>query len=415
VIGTAEQKRKLPAGWKWVKLGEVCTSKTGIKNPKDCPDKEFIYIDISSIDNEKKRIVSPNKMIGINAPSRARRLVYKDDIILSTTRPNLNAVAKVTDELDGQICSTGFCVLRPLNKIIDKDYLFLFCISPYLTEKLTDLVKGALYPAVTDKQVFAQEIPLPPLAEQKRIVRIMTEQMAAATKAKRACQEKLEAAEKLPEAFIRQVFPLPGKNLPDTWRWVKLDEVTTRISKGESPGWQGYDYVENGILFIRSENVRWGVFSRDPHVYIPESFHLKLSRSTVCEGDVLINLVGASIGRACVAPSGIGEANVNQAVAVVSCGSLLHNSYFVAFVISPLTQRYFETVQVEMARPNISLNNLRALKIPMPPLTEQKRIAGILTEQMAAAQKVTKTIEEELELINKLPASLLQQAFEGKL
>lgn len=200
-----KELKELPAGWRWTTLGDVCEKQTGIYDPGLEPDKIFHYIDISSVDNKLKRISEARAIIGKEAPSRARKIVRKGDIILSTTRPNLNAVAMVSEELDGQICSTGFCVLRPTS-LVNKTYLFLFSQSNDFVKNLSDLVKGALYPAVTDSQVMSQKIPLPPLPEQRRIAALLTEQLAAVEQARKAAETQLAAINDLPAALLRQAF-----------------------------------------------------------------------------------------------------------------------------------------------------------------------------------------------------------------
>ena len=194
-----------PDGWKWVRMGEMCEEKTGTRDPRLHPTDTFRYVDISSVDNTQKRIFDASILFGKDAPSRARQVIKAGDVIVSTTRPNLNAVALVPQDLDNQICSTGFCVLRP-KKELERDYLFAYVCSPDFVKNLSDLVKGALYPAVTDKQVKAQVIPLPPLHEQKRIAAILNEQMAAVEKARAAAEAQLNTIKSLPAAFLRQAF-----------------------------------------------------------------------------------------------------------------------------------------------------------------------------------------------------------------
>ncbi len=84
-----------------------------MRDPRKKPDKSFMYVDIASIDRSLKVITSKSEILGADAPSRARKEIREGDILVSTVRPNLNTVAMVPTELDGQIASTGFCVLRP--------------------------------------------------------------------------------------------------------------------------------------------------------------------------------------------------------------------------------------------------------------------------------------------------------------
>jgi len=94
-------------------MGELCAEKTGTVDPTKDPEGKFIYIDIGSVDVERKEVANARCLAGHAAPSRARRRVLAGDVIVSMTRPNLNAVALVGPEFSGQVCSTGFCVLRP--------------------------------------------------------------------------------------------------------------------------------------------------------------------------------------------------------------------------------------------------------------------------------------------------------------
>ncbi|EEB3527682.1 restriction endonuclease subunit S, partial [Salmonella enterica] len=118
------------------------------------------YIDIASVDRFQKKIVldSVSLITTGSAPSRARQLVFADDIIISTVRPNLNTVAIVPKELDGAIASTGFCILRPNKEMVDTKYLFHYIKSDDFVNKLVKLATGANYPAVSDKIIKEQQL-----------------------------------------------------------------------------------------------------------------------------------------------------------------------------------------------------------------------------------------------------------------
>lgn len=191
--------------WPRKRLGDVCEEHTGTRDPRLEEKQQFVYVDITSVDNVKKRIVNPKTLPCTTAPSRARQVIRNNDVILSTTRPNLNAVAIVPQDLDNEICSTGFCVLRSRENL-NPSYLFAFVQSHEFVQRLSDMVKGALYPAVTDNQVREQLLPLPPLAEQRRIVAVLSKQMAAVEKARQALEAQQDAINKLPSALLRRAF-----------------------------------------------------------------------------------------------------------------------------------------------------------------------------------------------------------------
>jgi type I restriction enzyme S subunit len=191
--------------WPEIRLGDVCEEITGTRNPFLIPNEPFYYVDITSVDNHSKRITTPKILLGKDAPSRARQVIKQRDVIVSTTRPNLNAVALVQPELDNQICSTGFCVLRPKENL-DANYLFMFVQSPDFVNNLNDLVKGALYPAVTDKLVRSQFIPLPPIPEQQRIAAILNEQLVLVKLINSSVEIQSKTINELPNVLLQRAF-----------------------------------------------------------------------------------------------------------------------------------------------------------------------------------------------------------------
>jgi len=197
----------------------------------------------------------------------------------------------------------------------------------------------------------------------------------------------------------------------NNWPRKRLGELTTRITKGESPGWQGFQYTDEGPMFITSENVLWGSLDVAEPKRIPAAFHQKLSRSAVQANDVLLNLVGASIGRCCRVPRGLGEANVNQAVAVISCGKNLLPDFLTNLLLSQDAQNYFHGGKVEAARANISLGDIREYETVFPPLPLQNEFVQLVMEirELEAGQATSRT------RLDTLFQSMLHRAFNGEL
>nr|MBC8360793.1 restriction endonuclease subunit S [Candidatus Desulfatibia profunda] len=127
------------------------------RDPGDNPNKYFIYIDIAGIDGKRGSISKTQRLLGIDAPSRAKQIVKTNDVLISTVRPYLRATAMIPFDLEGQICSTGFCVLRPRNGI---GYGYLYALSrlPWFTKQLNIRARGASYPAVTDRDILNLKI-----------------------------------------------------------------------------------------------------------------------------------------------------------------------------------------------------------------------------------------------------------------
>ncbi|MCK7596188.1 hypothetical protein M0G74_02775 [Microbulbifer sp. CAU 1566] len=156
------------------------------------PASDFVYVDISSIDRETKKITEPKSLALSQAPSRAKQLLRAGDVLVSMTRPNLNAVALVPEQLDGAIGSTGFHVLR--SRWLHSEFLFRLVQSQRFVDEMSALVQGALYPAVRPKNIAAFSFTFETPAQQTRIVAKLEELLSdldAGVAELKAAQKKL--------------------------------------------------------------------------------------------------------------------------------------------------------------------------------------------------------------------------------
>lgn len=207
-------------------------------------------------------------------------------------------------------------------------------------------------------------------------------------------------------------------NIPEGWSWVRLGSVCEVITKGSSPKWQGVDYVDKGLLFITSENVGVEKLLLSSSKYVEEKFDDISPRSSLKKGDLLTNIVGASIGRTAMYNSTI-KANINQAVCIIRLVELNFGSYIMKYMNSNTAYKIMMSDKVETARPNISLTNISDFLIPLPPIEEQQRIVDRVNELMEKIDEYEKVEKELLTLEQKFPDdmknALLQAAMQGKL
>ncbi len=152
-----------PKGWPVESIGNLLAPEIERVNPeKAFPDEEFTYIEIAHIDNVQSRIVTPKRLLGRNAPSRARQVVKTDDVLYSMTRPNLRNIAVVPEKLDGAIATTGFAILRP-KKPRDTAFIFEIAKNPAFTHAMAHLAEAkSLYPAVDEPEIRNYKIMTPP-------------------------------------------------------------------------------------------------------------------------------------------------------------------------------------------------------------------------------------------------------------
>src|SRR5262245_23292535 len=120
-----------------VPIGSLCRPISTWNPARDAPDRVFTYVDITAVDREHKVIGSASQLLGRDAPSRARQLIAAGDVLVSTVRPNLNAVSVVPAELDGATASTGFSVLRPEQARLHSRYLYHWVRHPSFVREMT--------------------------------------------------------------------------------------------------------------------------------------------------------------------------------------------------------------------------------------------------------------------------------------
>jgi len=167
---------EIPCSWCWVRLSNIVYN-----HGQKTPDRLFSYIDIGSIDNKNQQLnlsetwVEPEK-----AASRARKIVKMGDILYSSVRPYLHNMCIINRNFDKEpIASTGFAVMACHQGIFNK-FLFYYLLSPWFDAYAnhTDNAKGVAYPAINDDRLYKALVPIPPLAEQHRVVEKIEELMA---------------------------------------------------------------------------------------------------------------------------------------------------------------------------------------------------------------------------------------------
>lgn len=157
---------KVPGGWVEVELGQVVDPKQ-TRNPRTDGSKSFRYIDVQAVDNARNRVGVASERPSQSAPSRARRLVRTNDVLFCLVRPYLRNVALVPRELDGQVASTAFCVLRPNGALTSRFLFHQVLRASFIGEVPT---YGTSPPAAREDELLKQRIGLAPLPEQHRIV-----------------------------------------------------------------------------------------------------------------------------------------------------------------------------------------------------------------------------------------------------
>jgi type I restriction enzyme, S subunit len=408
--------QNIPIGWTQTTIGEV-TADAQQRQPK--PREKFTYIDISSIDRETKKIRNPQQLLGEKAPSRARKAVTTGDVLVSMTRPNLNAVAVVPAELDGQIASTGFDVLRPI--VIDARWLFYLVRSNGFVSTMSDLVQGALYPAVRSKDVRSFEIPLAPLNEQKRIADKLNVLLTRVD----TCRERLERVSLILKLFRQSVLAAamseeltedwPRDN--EGWRTLPLGSVLTDIRYGTAQK-SHYD-IKNGTPVFRIPNIgdglidpsdlKFGVFSKKEL----DTLSLKAGDLLLIRSNGSLELVGKV---ALVEPKFEGYLYAGYLIRLRLNTSIVVPQFLRFFLSSPDVRRYIElTARSTSGVNNINTEEIRAIQLKLPSIEEQHEIVRRVEVLFAYADRLEARYKAARTCVEQLTPALLSKAFRGEL
>ena len=383
-------------------IGKVA-SKCATWKPAQNGDGVLDYIDLSSVDKDSKSIVSVEQYQCSEAPSRARQLVETGDVLVATVRPNLNGVALVGQEHHGMTASTGYCVLRPNREALESRYLFHWVKTGVFVRWMVSVATGANYPAVSDAKVRASTIPLPPLAEQKRIAGILD--AADALRAKR--REALAQLDTLLQSTFLDMFGDPATN-PKGWGVVAFESIGNSrlgkmLDKGKEVGDCQFPYLAN-------TNVQWGRFAlaalRTMDFSESDCEEFKLE-----DGDLLI-CEGGEVGRTAIWHGAHDRIYFQKALHRVRLDpTVAVPEYVFQFMWFMAKNGGFRDLTTSATIAHLTGVKLKRLPCPRPPLDLQHRYAAIVksVEQQRVSQRA------HLNELDTLFASLQSRAFRGDL
>jgi type I restriction enzyme S subunit len=214
-IGEDEKPYPLPQGWEWVRLRDVSFD-WGQKTPNN----DFFYIDVGSVDNTKGSLIEELQTVkAVDAPSRARKLVAKGTVIYSTVRPYLLNIAVIEKDYDKElIASTAFAIIHTYSSVYNY-FVYHYLKSSIFVQYVESAMKGVAYPAINDGDFFQGFCPLPPLAEQQRIVAKIDELMAKCDALEALQQAQATQCTQAHQAAIQQL--LTTDDTPTAWRFLK--------------------------------------------------------------------------------------------------------------------------------------------------------------------------------------------------
>lgn len=399
--------------WQQVKLGDIFEiARGGSPRPIDqyiTDDPNGLnWISIKDASNSSKYIYKTEKKIKPEGLHKTR-LVHPDDFLLTNSmsfgRPY---IMKTTGCIHD-----GWLVLSADKTRVDTDYFYHLLGSDFMYRKFTGLAAGAVVKNLNTELVKSVSVPLPPLAEQRRIASILDQ----ADELRQKRQQAIEKLDQLLQATFIDMFGDPVSNTKG-WEVKKLSELSTKIHSGNTPKGGSENYVDQGIIFLRSQNVWKNKVILDDVAYIDAQTHAKMMKSSVKHEDLLmtktgrINTQNSSLGRAAIYLGEDDSANINGHVYLIRIKDGFNKFFILRILTLPDYYEYIRSVCVGgIDKRQLNKEHIENFPIIQPPMELQNKFSDIV--QVIESQKPK--LLEQLELAEDLFNTLQQKAFNGTL
>jgi type I restriction enzyme, S subunit len=403
----------IPNDWEIKKLIEV--SDINPNNlPKETDNKTVIkYVDIESVSTGK--IANIRELLFKFAPSRARRVIHKNDIIISTVRPYLKAIAMVDAELENLVCSTGFAVIRAKNNNIS-EYLYQCVLDDNFLKQLINKMVGSNYPAVTSKDIEQALVLTPPIIEQKKISSILS-----------TVDDLIENTTNLINSYsllkkgLMQILLTKGighikfkqteiGEIPEEWEVCNIGKYI-KLQGGFA--FKSANFTKDGINILRISNINEGCVNFNDCVFYPIELINDLKEYYLEELDTVIAMSGATTGKIGIISKKDIPCLLNQRVGKFKI--IDYSKIDKRFIYYLTNTHYFQNkiwdFAIGDAQPNISGIQIECIKVAIPSIQEQKRISEILH----TLDLRINLYKDKKEYLNLLKKGLMQQLLTGKI
>ena len=406
---------EIPEEWNILKFKNISKINSEKIN-EEYPHQNIIYVDIGSID--KFQITDYDIFALDDRPSRAQRIIQKNDVIVSTVRPYLKAFSKINDNKPNMICSTGFAVIRTKNRE-DSELIFQFVQTKLFEMYMIRQMEGLAYPAVTSNTIANSSIPYPTERNEREKIASILSNVDASIKATQQIIEKMERLKKglmqelltkgIGHKKFKKVKWLFGKKIeiPEEWEMKQLKELTT-ITDGShhSP-----PKIDDGFPMATVKNVKGNLIEINSCYRISNEDYTKLVRNGDQPqiGDILFTKDG-TVGKTLVYTQKE-KIVLLSSIAIILKSKNLDSFYCNYALQSKFMKKHLAKFFGGTAIKRIILRYLAKFEFPVSPLPEQQKIASILSGVDAYIQKN----QEYKKKLEKLKKGLMQNLLTGKI
>lgn len=391
---------EIPSDWEVKHFEDVADIDRDSLNGSTPKDYEFDYISLSDVDSDDFKIETTRQVFA-SAPSRARRIVKKGDILMSTVRPNLQGFSLIRNEVKDLIASTGFALITA--KKCSNEYLFQYLFSSGIERQFYQLLVGSNYPAINSSDVKKLKIPLPTPPEQRAIAQVLSTADAAIH-----TTEKLIAQKELRKKWLMQQLLTGKKRLKKfggEWKEYSYEKLLKVVKRN-------FDWDENELYKLISVRRRsGGIFYRE--ALYGHQILVKTLR-TANEGDFLFSKMQILHGASALVTKEFDGAKISGSyIAVVPKEKKqLNMEFFQWYSQTPYFyhQTYISSYGVHIEKMTFDFDTFLQLEMKLPSYEEQTAIAQVLQ----AADKEIGLLKAKAEKLREMKKGLMQVLLTGK-
>lgn len=403
-----------PKEWAHIKIGDVLDYGTAQKATlSDVNDNTWV-LELEDIEKDTSRLL--NKITAKDRKFKSSKNIFKKgDVLYGKLRPYLNKVIIAND--DG-VCSTEIIPLDG-TPYINNQFLFYWLKSDIFKNYANNVSYGVNMPRLGTKGGISAPFLLPPIAEQNHIAEQLNLLFAKINLIKSSIDKIPGIISEYNKSILSSAINgdlLNENKTHASWNESALKDVTLKIGSGSTPKGGSRAYKESGIPFIRSLNIYTTHIKYDDLVYIDNVQAEKLKNVEVFDGDLLLNITGASIGRVNIAPADFVGGRVNQHVAIIRCNEkVLNPKYLHILLSSPSIQSWIENENYGATRQALTKKMLEELVINYPTLNIQNKIVEHVTYLSSKVKTLEVKAKNILDNLSKLNSLILSKAFSGEL
>ncbi len=400
-------------GWEVKSINQVCLLENGDRgknypSKKHRVDKGIPFINAGHF-KEEKIDFSQMDYINENRFNLLSNGKIQEKDILFCLRGSLGKFAYVKEIEKGAIASS-LVIIRAFSNILHQNWLAYYLKSNICEVEIDKFRNGAAQPNLSAGNLGKFQIPLPPLAEQKRIVAILDEAFAALDKAKANTEKNLANAKELFESYLNGIFANPGED----WEEKKLGDVCNFVRGPFGGSLKKSIFKPSGYAVYEQQHAIYNQFGNIRY-FIDEQKFNEMRRFELNAGDLIMSCSG-TMGKTAIVPDGIEKGIINQALLKLTPNRKLSVEFLKLWMESNDFQKQINAFSQGAAIQNVaSVKILKEIRLRLPSLQKQLAFANNIIKFSYKTKHLEEIYLLKFKDLDELKKSILKKAFEGEL